>query len=87
MRRGSWISLVDSPRERSKWPAPAPWIARIAASRPPLGPGLMAKYEHELGAFEGLGLDDVEIDSALTFLVRLPLAPRKKSSRYAARPR
>ncbi|HEX6870869.1 MAG TPA: TetR/AcrR family transcriptional regulator [Micromonosporaceae bacterium] len=46
-----------------------PWAATVSASRPPLGPGLMAKYEHELGAFVGLGLDDVEIDAALTFLL------------------
>jgi hypothetical protein len=29
----------------------------------------MAKYEHELTAFAGLGLDDVEMDTALTFLL------------------
>ena len=46
-----------------------PWAARISPSRPPLGPGLMAKYEHELAALEGLGLSDVEMDAALTFLV------------------
>lgn len=46
-----------------------PWAATMPASRPPLGPGLAAKYEHELRAFDGLGLDDVETDSALTFLL------------------
>jgi AcrR family transcriptional regulator len=46
-----------------------PWVAEVSTSRPPLGPGLMAKYEHELQAFEGLGLDDVEMDAALTFLL------------------
>jgi len=46
-----------------------PWAATIARNRPPLGPGLMAKYEHELGAFDGLDLDDVQRDSALTFLL------------------
>ncbi|KUL39041.1 TetR/AcrR family transcriptional regulator [Actinoplanes awajinensis] len=46
-----------------------PWVAGLPANRPPLGPGLMAKYEHELRAFTGCGLDDVEIDSALTFLI------------------
>ncbi|GIF15071.1 TetR/AcrR family transcriptional regulator [Actinoplanes teichomyceticus] len=46
-----------------------PWVAAMPANRPPLGPGLMAKYEHELRAFDGCGLDDVEIDSALTFLI------------------
>jgi AcrR family transcriptional regulator len=46
-----------------------PWAAAVSQSRPPLGPGLMAKYEHELQAFDGSGLDDVEIDSALTYLL------------------
>ncbi len=46
-----------------------PWAAAISAIRPPLGPGLMAKYEHELSALDGLGLTDVEIDAALTHLL------------------
>ncbi len=46
-----------------------PWAARISTARPPLGPGLMAKYEYELAAFDGLGLSDVEMDAALTFLL------------------
>lgn len=46
-----------------------PWAAALPHSRPPLGPGLMAKYEHELRAFADAGLDDVETDSALTYLL------------------
>src|SRR5215471_8959574 len=46
-----------------------PWAAAISTVRPPLGPGLMAKYEHELSALDGLGLDDVEMDAALTHLL------------------
>ncbi|OEU87174.1 TetR family transcriptional regulator [Streptomyces abyssalis] len=46
-----------------------PWAATVSTSRPPLGPGMMAKYEHELSALEGHGLDDVEMDAALTFLL------------------
>ncbi len=46
-----------------------PWAAEMPAGRPPLGPGLMAKYEHELQAFEDCGLDDVTTDAALTFLI------------------
>ena len=46
-----------------------PWAAAISTGRPPLGPGLMAKYEHELSALDGAGLDDVEIDAALTFVL------------------
>lgn len=46
-----------------------PWALKVSTSRPPLGPGLIAKYEHELGAFLGVGLDDVAIDSALTLVL------------------
>jgi AcrR family transcriptional regulator len=46
-----------------------PWAALISTVRPPLGPGQMAKYEHELAAFEGLGLDDIQMDAALTHLL------------------
>lgn len=46
-----------------------PWAATICTIRPPLGPGLMAKYEHELDALDGLGLDDIQLDAALTHLL------------------
>lgn len=47
-----------------------PWLTEVAAlSRPPLGPGVIAKYEHELSAFDGTGLSDVNIDAALSHLL------------------
>jgi AcrR family transcriptional regulator len=46
-----------------------PWAATISTIRPPLGPGMMAKYEHELAALDGLGLDDIQMDAALTHLL------------------
>jgi AcrR family transcriptional regulator len=46
-----------------------PWLTAVSTSRPVLGPGVMAKYEYELRALDGLGLDDVEMDAALTFLL------------------
>lgn len=46
-----------------------PWAAAASPSRPPLGPGQCAKYEHELRALEGLGLSDVEMDDALAYLL------------------
>ncbi|CAM3687774.1 TetR/AcrR family transcriptional regulator C-terminal domain-containing protein [Occultella aeris] len=47
-----------------------PWLVEVVAlSRPPLGPGQMAKYEYELAAFDGTGLSDVDVDAALTFLL------------------
>ena len=45
------------------------WAASISTGRPPLGPGQMAKYDHELRALDGLGLSDVELDSALAQLL------------------
>jgi AcrR family transcriptional regulator len=46
-----------------------PWMVQLATTRPPLGPGMMAKYEHELSAFDGLGLIDLDMDSALTYVL------------------
>jgi AcrR family transcriptional regulator len=46
-----------------------PWAARVTTARPPLGPGLLAKYEHELAAFDRLGLSDVDMDAALTLVL------------------
>lgn len=46
-----------------------PWAAAVSTLRPPLGPGLMAKYEHELAALDGIGLGDVEMDDCLTLVL------------------
>jgi AcrR family transcriptional regulator len=46
-----------------------PWTVEVSTLRPPLGPGLIGKYEHELAAFDGLGLTDVQIDDCLTYLL------------------
>ncbi|WP_369372914.1 TetR/AcrR family transcriptional regulator [Streptomyces sp. cg36] len=46
-----------------------PWAAAVSTARPPLGPGQMAKYEHELSVLDGLGLDDVTMDDCLSHLL------------------
>lgn len=46
-----------------------PWAAQVTTTRPPLGPGQMTKYEHELRALDGLGLDDLDTDAALAHLL------------------
>lgn len=46
-----------------------PWAAQVATGRPPLGPGQMHKYEHELRAFDGLDLTDLDRDAALAHLL------------------
>jgi AcrR family transcriptional regulator len=51
-----------------------PWAAGVTTLRPPLGPGQMAKYEHELAAFDGCGLDDVTADDCLTQVLILTRA-------------
>jgi AcrR family transcriptional regulator len=51
-----------------------PWAARVSTGRPPLGPGSIGKYEHELAAFDGLGLDDVDRDACLTHVVEFARA-------------
>jgi AcrR family transcriptional regulator len=46
-----------------------PWMLEIIAFRPPMGPGVIAKYDFELRALEGIGLSDVEMDSVLTLVL------------------
>nr|WP_240896169.1 TetR/AcrR family transcriptional regulator [Kineococcus siccus] len=62
-----------------------PWAALISTLRPPLGPGQMAKYEHELAAFDDCGLDDVTVDDCLTHLLTFVRACARDSE--AARTR
>ncbi|WP_026925121.1 TetR/AcrR family transcriptional regulator [Glycomyces arizonensis] len=46
-----------------------PWAAAASQTRPPLGPGQCAKYEHELRSLDDTGLSDVERDDALAYLL------------------
>lgn len=70
-RTRSWRRRLTQVAEANRAMLAAhPWVAEVATqTRPPLGPGLMAKYEHELSALDGAGLGDVETDAALTFLL------------------
>lgn len=61
-----------------------PWAATVSTSRPPLGPGFMAKYEHELTAFAGLGLGDVDMDAALTYLLDFVRAAARSAAEAEA---
>lgn len=45
-----------------------PWMLQVATARPPMGPNLIAKYDQDLRAVEGTGLDDVEMDLAITLV-------------------
>lgn len=57
------------------------WMLEIDDARVVLGPGTIAKYDHELHAFDGTGLDDVRRDAALTFVLGFA---RDAASRFAA---
>jgi AcrR family transcriptional regulator len=46
-----------------------PWLTHVSTSRPPLGPHVMAKYDYELRAVDGVRLTDVEMDSVLTLVL------------------
>ncbi|PSL00064.1 TetR family transcriptional regulator [Murinocardiopsis flavida] len=48
-----------------------PWITDLAAGRPVPGPGASAKYDAELGALDGIGLTDIEMEHTLTALLCL----------------
>jgi AcrR family transcriptional regulator len=46
-----------------------PWMLEVVTFRPPMGPGVIAKYDRELRALEGIGLTDVEMDSVLALVL------------------
>ncbi|MEV8371608.1 TetR/AcrR family transcriptional regulator C-terminal domain-containing protein [Kribbella sp. NPDC056861] len=66
---GDWRAKLDAvAREIREMYLKHPWLLQVAVSRPPLGPGVMAKYEHELHAVNGIGLSDVEMDAAVALV-------------------
>lgn len=46
-----------------------PWLLDVADDRTALGPGTIARYDHELAALAPLDLDPVTWDAALTFVL------------------
>ncbi|WP_028478156.1 TetR/AcrR family transcriptional regulator [Nocardia sp. CNY236] len=46
-----------------------PWILQIGASRPPLGPNSIVKYERELRAVVDIGLTAVEMDTVVNLVI------------------
>jgi AcrR family transcriptional regulator len=67
---GDWRArLAHVARENRRLYERHPWLLHVFPGRPPLGPGVIGKYERELRALEGIGLDDVEMDSVLTVVL------------------
>jgi AcrR family transcriptional regulator len=46
-----------------------PWILEVDIGRPPLGPNMIAKYDYELRAVDGIGLTDLEMDAVVTLVL------------------
>ncbi|MEU4443827.1 TetR/AcrR family transcriptional regulator [Actinosynnema sp. NPDC050801] len=46
-----------------------PWLLHVVTHRAVLGPHVTAKYDYELGAVDGIGLTDTEMDSVLTLVL------------------
>lgn len=46
-----------------------PWLLAVAGVRPAFGPHAFIKYEAELRPLDGIGLTDVEMDSALSVIL------------------
>jgi AcrR family transcriptional regulator len=66
---GDWRAKLDAvARQNRELYLRHPWLLQVATSRPPLGPHLMAKYEYELSAVEGIGLSDVEMDAVVALV-------------------
>jgi AcrR family transcriptional regulator len=67
--RGGWRDRLEAVT-RANWELflRHPWTVHLATGRPPLGPGLMRKYELELRAVDGLGLSELQMDLVVTLL-------------------
>jgi AcrR family transcriptional regulator len=67
---GAWRDgLAQVARENLSLYRRHPWLLGVSTGRPPLGPNVIAKYDYELRAVEGVGLTDVEMDSVLTLVL------------------
>jgi AcrR family transcriptional regulator len=66
---GSWRVRLEAVA-RANWNLflRHPWAVHLSTGRPPLGPHLMRKYELELRAVDGLGLDELQMDLLVTLL-------------------
>jgi AcrR family transcriptional regulator len=68
--RGGWRQRLEHiARENYQLFRRHPWLLHVVTTRPPLGPGIIAKYDDELRAIDGIGLSDVEMDSVLALLM------------------
>lgn len=67
---GGWRGALEFVAHRN-WAVLSahPWIHEVPTMRNALGPNITRKYEIELRPLDGLGLTDVEMDSALSLVL------------------
>src|SRR4029079_10896967 len=69
VRAGGWREGLESvARDNRRMYDEHRWMAGLGTSRPPLGPGLMSKYEHELSALSDAGLNEIQMDAIVTLV-------------------
>ncbi|WP_158614064.1 TetR/AcrR family transcriptional regulator [Cellulomonas sp. PhB143] len=56
-----------------------PWLLDVDLARPVLGPGETRKYDIELGAVDGVGLDDLAMDATVTLVVSTAASAARRS--------
>ncbi|GAA4924958.1 TetR family transcriptional regulator [Stackebrandtia albiflava] len=74
-------ALVD---DNHHWYVAHPWLADAHTERPPMGPGVIGKYERELAVVARLGLSDLDTDAALSFLLNFARAAAADTVRSRA---
>ena len=64
-----------------------PWLLEVTGVRAYLGPHMADRYEWQLGAVEGIGLDDIEMDQTVTLLATFGtgVARAEQAVRHAER--
>ena len=61
--------LADVARQNWALALRHPWMLEVATHRPVLGPNVFAKWNAELAAVDGIGLDELEMDRVLTLVL------------------
>jgi AcrR family transcriptional regulator len=66
---GSWRERLERIAHENWWRYHRhPWLLEITMVRPVLGPNVIARYDHELEAVDGIGLTDVEMDAVVSLI-------------------
>jgi AcrR family transcriptional regulator len=66
---GTWRERLERIAHENWWRYHRhPWLLEITMVRPVLGPNVIARYDHEVAAVDGIGLTDVEMDAVVSLL-------------------